>query len=310
MFTVISRIIHYGLKNFVRNGLLSTATVAIVTLSLIVFLGLILTNGATNGMIAFLEDKIDITVYFKTSTSEDDILSMKSSIEKLSEVRLVEYVSADKALELFRAKHEAENDQTIIQSLNELNVNPLEPSFNIKAYDPSEYAAIASYLEAPDLKGRISTVSYAKNQVVIDRLIGIIGGVNRAGLAATIILSVIAGLVVFNTIRLVIYSNRDEIGIMRAVGASNALVRGPYVIEGTIIGVLAAILSLFVVLLMFLLAPLVFSSGSYFDFSIPGFSLKDYFYGKLPALLAYQILLGVGITGISSFIAVRRYLKN
>lgn len=310
MFTVISRIVHYGLKNFVRNGLLSTATVAIVTLSLLVFAGLIFTNAATNSMIAFLEDKIDVTVYFQTNTPEDEILNIKRSLENLSEVKLVEYISADRALEIFRAKHEEEDNQTILQSLNELSANPLEPSLNIKAHDPSEYAAIANYLDVSDLKQNVSTVSYAKNQVVIERLISIIGTVNRAGLAATIILSLIAGLVVFNTIRLVIYSNRDEIVIMRAVGASNALVRGPYVVEGTVIGVLAALLSLLVVFLVLLAAPLVFQVDSYFDFSIPGFSLNSYFYSGFFSLLAYQILLGVGITGISSFIAVRRYLKN
>lgn len=310
MFTVISRIVHYGLKNFIRNGLLSTATVAIVTLSLLVFVGLMLTNAATKSMISFLEDKIDITVYFKTSTSEDSILNIKGSLENLSEVKVVEYVSADKALALFKAKHEEENNQTILQSLEELSTNPLEPSLNIKANDPSKYAAIASYLEAPDLKQNISTVSYSKNQVVIDRLIAIIGSVNRAGFVITLILSIIAGLVVFNTIRLVIYSNRDEIVIMRAVGASNALVRGPYVVEGTIIGVLSALLSVFMVFLVLLAAPLLFRSGSYFDMSIPGFSFNAYFYSNFFALLAYQILFGVGITGVSSFIAVRRYLKN
>jgi len=311
MFTIISRIVHYGFKNFVRSGLLSTATVAIVTLSLLVFAGLVFSNAATNRMIAYLEDKIDVSVYFKTTTSEDKILEIKSSLEKLAEVRVVEYTSADRALAAFREKHEAENNQTILQSLAELGANPLEPSLNIKAHDPSQYAAIAEYLEVPELEEHISAVSYAKNQVVIERLIGIIGNVNRAGLAVTVLLSVIAGLVVFNTIRLVIYSNRDEIGVMRAVGASNALVRGPYVVEGIIIGAIAAILSLFVIFLFLLATPLIYDAGtSPIDFSIPGFSIGGYFYGNFLALLGYQLLFGIILTSISSFFAVRRYLKN
>jgi cell division transport system permease protein len=116
--------------------------------------------------------------------------------------------------------------------------------------------------------------------------------------------------VVFNTIRLVIYSNRDEIAIMRAVGASNAFVRGPYVVEGVLIGLIAAAISLLLILLGFLISPLIYSTNSAFDVSIPGFTLKGFFYGNFFKLLLYQVLFGVLLTSISSFVAVRRYLKN
>lgn len=308
MITVLSRIIHYGLKNFVRNGLLSTATVAIVTLCLLVFAGLILANATTDHLVGFLEDKIDIAVYFKTNTPEDEILAVQSALEKLSEVRTVDYISADKALEIFKERHA--DEPAIAQSLDELNQNPLEASLSIKAKNPQQYASIAQYLQTPDLAQYIDTVSYNKNQAVIDRLGAIVGGVNRVGLLLTIILSLISGLVVFNTIRLVIYSNRDEIIIMRAVGASNTFVRGPYIMEGMIIGVLAAVISLVIILLGLLIAPLIYSGTSSFDLSIPGFSLSGYFFAHILSLLLYQILFGVGLTIISSLIAVRRYLRN
>ena len=310
MITVISRIIHFGLKNFWRNGLLSTATVAIVTLSLLVFAGLILSNAITTQMISYLQDKIDISVYFKTNTPEDEILKIQNSISKLSEVKSVDYVSADQALEKF--KQDYSNNQNISQSLTELGSNPLEASLNIKAYDPSKYSSIADYLGGPSLNQYIDTVSYSnsKNRVVIDRLVAIIAGVNRAGVAATIFLSLIAGLVVFNTIRLVIYSNRDEIGIMRAVGASNALVRGPYVVEGAVIGFISAVLALFLVLLAMFSLPFVYHGSSYFQGSLPGFSLSGYLSENFFSFIGYLLLFGVGLTGISSFIAVRRYLKR
>jgi cell division transport system permease protein len=307
MFTIISRIVHYGFKNFVRSGLLSTATVAIVTLSLVVFAGLIVANKAADSTVAFLEDKIDISVYFKTTAPEDEILRIKSSLEGLAEVKGVEYVSADKALEIFRERHA--NDDTILQSLNELNQNPLQPHLNIKASDPSKYASIATALQSPNLSDQIDTVSYAKNQTVIDRLISLIAGVNRLGLVITIFLTVVAGLVVFNTIRIVIYSNRDEINIMRLVGASNALVRGPYVVEGIFIGIISAVLSLLIIILAAFTVPLFYQGGTYFDLSIPGFSLKNYLFGSIGSLLIYQVLFGVLLTSVSSFFAVRRYLK-
>ncbi len=306
MVTVFSRIIHYGFKNFWRNGLLSTATVAIVTLCLVVFAGLILANATTSRLIGLFEDKIDIAVYFKTNTPEDEILAIQSALQKLSEVKSADYVSADQALAIFKQNH-ADNP-AITQSLSELNQNPLEASLNVKAKDPRNYADIASYLNNPDLSQYIDTVSYNKNQTAIDRLGQIINGVNRIGLVLTILLSLIAGLVVFNTIRLVIYSNRDEIGIMRAVGASNTFVRGPYIMEGLIIGVLAAVFSLVLIFLAIYVTPLVYGGG--LSLSIPGFSILGYFGSNLLLLFGYQVLFGVGLTVISSLIAVRRYLRN
>jgi cell division transport system permease protein len=277
MVTVISRIIHYGFK-------------------------------MTTHLIGYLEDKIDIAVYFKNNTPEDQILAVRSSLQGLPQVKAADYVSADQALADFKALHV--DEPAIGQSLDELNSNPLEASLNVKAKDPNNYKQIADYLATPALAQYIDTVTYNKNQIVIDKLAGIIAGVDRAGLIITIILSLVAGLVVFNTIRLVIYSNRDEIIIMRAVGASNTFVRGPYVMEGIIIGVLSAVTSLILISLGLALTPLIIHGGSLPDLSGTGFDLTSYFFHNILILLGYQVLFGVGLTVISSFIAVRRYLKN
>ncbi len=302
MFTVISRILHYGFKNFWRNGWLSTVTVAIMVLALMVFNGLLLFRVVANQAAASIQDKIDISVYFKTDTSEDDILRIKQSLESLSEVKGVEYVSRDNALAIFRQNHV--NDNVISQGINELDTNPLEASLNVKAQRPDQYASIANYLGTPNLASYIDTISYSKNQVVIDRLTSIINNVSRGGLLLTIFLAIIAGLVVFNTIRLAIYSNREEIGVMRVVGASNSFVRGPSVVEGTISGVLAAVFSLA------LMAPAIYFVSPHLKVFIPGLDLFQYFYMNIGRLLAYQLLFGVGIGVFSSFVAVRRYLKN
>jgi len=302
MITTISRIIHFGVKNFWRNGLLSTATVAITVLALLVSLGLILTRVVTNRAIVSVQDKIDISVYFKTTVSEDEILNIKDSLESLSEVKIVEYISRDKALEMFREDHK--DDLDISQAINLLDENPLEASLNIKANSPDQYAIIAENLEGPGIKQNVSNVSYYENQVVIDRLVAIISNVNRGGLALIILLSFVAGLIVFNTIRLAIYSNREEIGIMRAVGASNSLVRGPFVIDGIIVGILAAVFSLIIA------APIISFVSPYLVSFIPGLNVFQYFYTHILFLFGLQLLFGIGIGTLSSFLAVRRYLKN
>lgn len=302
MITTLSRIIHFGLKSFWRNGLLSTATVLVMLLALFVTLGLIIFSEVKDNAIVSLKDKIDIVVYFKTNTAEDQILSIKQSLESLPEVKEIVYVSKEKALEDFKAKHQ--DEQSVIGAVDTVGTNPFEASLNIRAFSPDQYAAIDESLNSSVFDQYISKKSFDENQVAIDRLVAIIDYVNRGGLALTIIMAVIAGLIVFNTIRLAIYSSRDEIGIMRAVGASNALVRGPFIVDGIIVGVLAAILSIL------LIVPVISFLSPHLAKFIPGSDLTGYFYANIFSLLGIQILFGAGIGILSGLIAIRRYLKN
>ena len=139
MFTIISRIFHFGFDNFRRNGWLSTATVAIMTLALLVFGGLIVFGVITNRAASSIQDKIDISVYFNTNTSEDEILNIQQSLQGLPQVANIDYISHDQALDTFKVNHA--NDPTITQAVNELDTNPLEASLNIKAKNPDQYAA-------------------------------------------------------------------------------------------------------------------------------------------------------------------------
>jgi len=302
MFTIISRIFHFGFKNFWRNGWLSTATIAVMTLAAIGFLGLIIFGVVTRSAASAIQDKIDISVYFNTNTSEDEILNIQQSLEGLSQVASVDYISQDQALATFQQNHA--NDPTVSQAINELDTNPLEASLNVKAKDPSEYGAINDYLSSPDLAPYIDTISYAQNQDVINRLAAIVRDVNIGGWILTVFLALVAGLVMFNTIRLAIYSNREEIGVMRVVGASNSLVRGPFVVEGMLWGLIAALISLIV------FAPILYFVSPYLNEFIPGLNIFQYFYMHIVQLFVYELLFGVVIGGLSSFWAVRRYLKN
>src|SRR5258708_5108224 len=151
MFTIISRIFHFGIKNFWRNGWLSTVTIVIMTLALFVFVGLIL---------------------FNVITPEDQILNIQQSLQNLSQVQSVTYISRDQALDIFKQNHAS--DPTISQAISELDVNPLEASINIKAKDPSQYGTIADYLASPNLSQYIDSVSYTQNQDVIERLARIV----------------------------------------------------------------------------------------------------------------------------------------
>ena len=301
MLTVLFRITKYGLQNFARNGLLSAATIGVMIIALTVFLSINLSRYIMESALSAVKDKIDISVYFKTAAPEDEMLRLKRSLEGLVEVKEVEYISRDKALQLFKEKHES--DATINQAVSELGENPLSASLNIKAFDPKQYASISEYLNDNSLNNLVDKVTFAQNQTVIERLSLIIDTLQKSGLVLTALLSVVAGLVIYNTIRLAIYSNREEIGIMRLVGASNTFIRGPYVFAGVLYGVIAAVVS------MVLAAPAVFFSSPYLDVFIPELNFKGYFLASLPILTFYQLALGVSLGAVSSYFAMRKHLR-
>lgn len=301
MATILYRIIRNGVQNFWRQKLLSFATLVVILLTLLGFGGLRIFNYVADAALNSIQDKIDISVYFKTNAPEDEILRVKRSLEGLAEVKGVEYISRDRALEIFQSRHQKE--ETVSRAISELEENPLSASLNIKAKDPRDYQVIAAYLNNASLSSLVENISYSQNKIVIDRLAKIVSVSRVAGFALTLILALVAIFVAFNTILIAIYSNREEIGIMRLVGASNAFIRGPYLVEGIIYGGLAAVLSLII------LAPIVYFISPYARIFVPGLELTQYFNSHLLTLFAYQLAFGVGIGIISSFIALRRYLS-
>lgn len=301
MLTTLSRLIKYGVQTFWRQRLLSVATMVVILLALLVFEGMIISGVVASTAINSIQDKIDISIYFKSNASEDEMLQVKSSLERMAEVSAVEYVSRDKALEMFRQRHKS--DETISRAVESLKENPLSASLNIKAKDPSKYSVIANYLNNNVQSELVENITYNQNQVVIDRLASVIQVSRQAGLLAALFLTIVAILVAFNTILLGIYSNRDEISIMRLVGASNIYVRGPFVVMGVIYGVITAIIS--VVLAM----PVIWFASPYVKLFIPAMDLREYFAAHFFLIFSYQLLFGIGIGVISSFIAIRRYLK-
>lgn len=303
MITTIVRITKYGWQNFTRNASLSTATIAIMVLALSVFVGLILFNVMTGTILSSIENKINISVYFKESVSEDDILSIQSQLKSLPEVSDVEYVSKDEALRVFQEKHQ--NDPTISNAINQLGVNPLLASLNIRAYRPDQYAIIAQYLSNNStIQPFVEKVSYAENADVINRLNRVLGIVRRGGIALTGVMALIAMLIMFNTIGLAIYSNRESIAIMRLVGGSNFFVRGPFLIEGIMYGIVSAIISIVI------LAPVVYFLSPYGIVLVPEMNMWQYFIGHAVILFAYALVFGIALGLISSFIAAGKYLKE
>src|SRR3989344_2965367 len=303
----IKRVARSGFYSFWRNGFISLSSILVMMVTLFVIGSAIFSGAILSSTLNQIKDKVDINVYFVSSASESDILAMKKTLDGLPEVAPpVVYVSAVDALAAFKKRHE--NDQFTLQALDELGSNPLGATLNIKAKDPSQYASIASFLndktpEATGGTGIIDKVNYYQNREAIDRLTNIINSANRLGFILTIFLIIISVLITFNTIRLVIYMSRDEISVMRLVGASTNYIRGPFFIAGAIYGFISAILTLI------LFYPITIWLGNTTQDFFVGLNIFHYYTENFGQIFLIIVASGVVIGSVSSYLAVRKYLK-
>lgn len=300
------RIVRSGFINFRRNGIISLASVLVVTVTLSVISFLIFLQAVLHFSLSEIRDKVDVTIYFSTNASQEKIDSVKSSIEKLPEVASVSFTSREQALQNFKDRHS--NDYLTLQALSELDENPLGAALNIKAKDTSQYESIANFLEgetglAKENSAIIDKINYHQNKLVIDRLTSIINGAETLGFAVTLILILISIIITFNTIRLTIYIAREEIGVMRLVGAENKYIRGPFIIEGMIYGLLATVITLI------LLLPVTYWLGSNMT-TFLGLNLFDYYLSNFFQIFIIIFISGIFLGSLSSILAIRKYLNK
>lgn len=300
------RIIKAGFLNFKRSGLISWASVLVVTITLSVITMIILLQAILHFSLNQIKEKVDVTIYFTVNASEEKIKALKSSIEKLPEVASVTYTSDEEALKLFRDRHS--NDYPTIQALDEINTNPLGGYLNIKAKEVSQYENIANFLKSDDAlvlgsASIIDKVNYSQNKLVIDRLNAMINGAQKFGFLLTLVLIIISIIITFNTIRLAIFISKDEIGVMRLVGASKMRVRGPFMIEGAIYGVIAT----FITLILFWPATAWIGHNMT---NFLGLNVYKYFISNIFQIFVIILVSGVVLGMISSYLAVKRYLDK
>lgn len=304
--THAKRIIRSGYRNFIRSGFTSIASVLIMTITLFVITSLIFVQAALNSSLIDIKNKVDVTVYFVKGADEKAIMAVSEALKKLPEVKEVSYTSADEALTAFKEKHA--DDYLTLQALDVLSDNPLGASLNIKAKDPSQYESINKYFESDTTLSRgtlsiIDKVDYHQNKVVIDRLTAIISGAERLGFVVSFVLVIISILITFSTIRLIIYMSREEISVMRLVGAGSRYIRGPFIVSGMLVGIAASILTL----LLFI--PISIWLGNQMtDFF--GINLFDYFKSNFFQLFFIMLGSGLILGSISSTFAIARHLRK
>ncbi len=301
MFLIIGRTIKESFINFWRNGWLSVAAVSVLVLSLFV-VGAVFTMGmVADNVLKNVEGKVNVSVYFKSDVSEEKISQSKNDLESFKEISSIEYVSKDKALEIF--KKDNADEPVIMQSLEEIGENPLLASLVIKANNPSQYQSISDYVSNASFKDDVSRINYGKNKDLINRLNGIIFQSKKIGLVVAGIFGAVSILIIFNTIRITIYTHKQEIEVMRLVGASNMFIRLPFIFEGILYGVIASLIASLILMVAIkfinVYASSVVSSGNLFTFYL----------SHAPYVLGLQIAIGAFLGITSSWIAMQKYLK-
>lgn len=303
----IKRVARYGLIGFIRNGFVSLAAISIMTLTLFVISGLMIFGSALNATLVQLTQKVDVKVYFTTNSTDAEITDVQKMLESLPEVASVSFMSRDDALAQFRERHK--NDQLTIQALDELKDNPLGASLEVRAKQTSQYEAIAKFLSTQQSSGTIAgssidKVNFYQNKTAIDRLTNIIDTTRRLGTIVSIIMGLASLLIAFNTIRLAIYTSRDEIGVMNIVGASRWYVRGPFMITGILYGFVSGLIVLILLypITLYISAPLQRFLGTFNAFA--------YYAGSFPIIFFVIMASGIALGALSSYLAVRRYLHT
>ena len=299
-FTTFKRVLKAGCVSFFRNGWLSTATIIVMSLMLFVMGNLIFVSAFAATALKMFQSKIDVTVYFTGDAQEGQILAIKKEIESIPHVGEVSYLSKDAAFADFREQHK--NNAFIASALDEIGTNPLEATLNIRADNPANYAAISDFLLKKNYP-IVDKINYFENKDVIERLTATVGTVRAAGAVIAFVLAFVAILVTFNTIRLAIYTVREEIGIMRLVGATQWFIRGPFLVSGVLYGIGAAII---VTLIFF---PMTWMLSPKIMLMLPGFDLFRYFLTNFFEFFIVMVGCSMVLGVLSSAIAMRKYLK-
>lgn len=298
------RVVSYAWKNFFRNAWIGLATVFVLVLALLSVNVVVGVGAILDRAVQTLEEKVDITVFFKEKTPDAVLQQAQFFMAGLPQVKDVQLKTPEQALEAFKERHH--NDPKILAALAELDGNPLGASMVIKAKNTDDYPFLLEALKNPQFDFAIESKSYDDHAAAIEKVRDIGNSVRLFGIILIVIFGVFSILIVYNAIRVAIYTQREEIGIMRLVGASGAYVRMPFVLEGIFLAMLAMIFAALVVVgsVAFVEPRLI----PVFDGADPG--LRLFFAQNGVQLLLVEGGALIALVALSSWAAVGKYLKR
>jgi cell division transport system permease protein len=305
-YITIERIFKNGVINFGRNIWLAIAAIAMMGITLTILLFAVVANATFSHTIADITSHIDVSIYLKDEVTDKQRTDLTSQLQKIDNVKSIKYISKNEALKAYQQQNV--NNKDLLSAISQTS-NPLPASLQIKPKDPNKLQSLKDFLDKPDIQALQSDpTSYSGDRkAAIDKITKATHFIQEAGVVGIVVFILISVLIIFNTIRMTIFNRRDELVIMRLLGASPGYIRGPFIVETMLYGAVAAIISLIVCASLFAVASstLEASSLGLLDISYS----SHYFSDHLWLILTIQIAAGILIGAASSTIATRRYLK-
>jgi len=302
----LSRIITTGAVNFVRNAWLAIAAMAVMVVTLTIVLFSLIANATFSNTLQQITNKIDVSVYLKDTITEEQRNKLITDIKKLPNTERVNFASKEEVLKRY-IEQNAGNAE-LLSAVSQTD-NPLPATIQIKPRDLNKLGDIKTYLERKEIADLQSDQpSYSGDRKeAIDKITHATNIMQRAGVVAVLVFAIISVLIIFNTIQMAIFNRRDELTIMRLLGASTWYIRGPFVVESIIYGIISAVISVGLIHSMFVAAHSTLEATSLGLLDI-NFS-AEYFKMHFWWLLLLQVGVGILIGAASSVVATQRYLK-
>ncbi|MDD5750126.1 MAG: permease-like cell division protein FtsX [Candidatus Pacebacteria bacterium] len=304
MLINLKRILKFGWHSFSRNKGLGFQVIFIMATAVFFILVFFLGRGVGRTLFDEMGRKVDISVYFKSETTEQEILEVKNRLSSLSDkIKTIEYVSKERALTIFKAEHQS--DDLYLNALEEAKENPLLPSLNIYSDDPNYYAKISGFLKEPPTNDIVEKISYEqpKNRQAIETLAAIAKGIKIVGIIIVGLLGLLVIIITSNIIKLTFIVLKDEISTMKLVGASDWFVRGPFMIQTFFYGLFAVIIvDTFSGILLY------FISGKAIHW-FSEFNIFSYFFSNLAVIFGFQLGFVALLGAVSTLLVMRKHLK-
>jgi cell division transport system permease protein len=292
------RMFRLGWDNFYREKGISFVAVFVLTVVIVMATSIFIVGAITEDIINSVKEKADITIDFQLSVSEDEILEVQKEIEDNFEVTSIKYTSKEEAKTAFMRRFS--DRASVMESLEEVG-NPFPSSLSIKADDPYIYQQVSDLLENK-YSAIVDSVDFYHRQEVIEGIFSLTDNARKVGVVLVTIMGVISVLLVYNTVKLAIYEMREEIRVMRLVGASNAFIQGSFIIQGVLMGLVAAVLS------FFLLFPGGYMIVSPYDIAVD-VDINRYVFEMMPLIIIIHLGTGIILGVLSSLIASNKHLK-
>ena len=278
-------------------------TITILVLALLSINTIIVLDAITTASLEAFEQEVDVSIDFQPNAEPEKVTEIKNTVDSMSEVKSTIFYTSDEVREQFKTRH-ADNDN-IISALNALDKNPFGASLSIQAHSAEDYEKILSLVDTDAYDAVIYKKSRDEHTFVITKIKNITNNVSQAATFFAVIFGLFSIFIIFNTIRVALYSKREEIGIMRLVGASKWFIRAPFYTECLMYVVVALIISMSITYFAVeIIDPHIVQA-----FVTTNFSILVDIKQKMGGILIFEFAAVFAMTIIAAYIAMRKYLK-